>query len=131
MRLQTLSKEEALEENGRAKRYRWHISGNVPDVCLTGNSLLGQVDGEPLQFHCKLEVVFVGGKTRRPMSVGTILDSGSGITCTCDRLAQRLKANFPGEQLIFHFRWDHSTMLADKRTLEGTLRVKHAITCDG
>ena len=47
----------------------------------------GAVEVEPLQFQCSLKVVVPGDVVGDSMTVGTVFDSGSGITCRPERLA--------------------------------------------
>ena len=52
-----------------------------------GDVDIGAVDVEPLQIHCLSNVVVPGDMVGYSMTVGTVLDSGSGITCLSERLA--------------------------------------------
>ena len=65
-----------------------------------GDVDIGAVDVESLQFRCSSNVVVPGDIIDDSMTVGTVLDSGSGITCLSERLAQQMKQHFPGERLV-------------------------------
>ena len=65
-----------------------------------GDVDIGAVDVEPLQFHCSSNVVVPGDMVGDSMTVGTVLDSGSGITCLSERLAQQMEEHFRGERLV-------------------------------
>ena len=65
-----------------------------------GDVDIGAVDVEPLQFHCSSNVVVPGDMVGDSLTVGTVLDSGSGITCLSERLAQQLEKHFRGERLV-------------------------------
>ena len=65
-----------------------------------GDVDIGAVDVEPLQFHCSSNAVVPGDMVGDSMTVGTVLDSGSGITCLPERLAQRMEQHFLGERLV-------------------------------
>ena len=56
-----------------------------------GDVDIGTVDVEPLQFHCSSNVVVPGDMVGDSMTVGTVLDSASGITCLSERLAQQME----------------------------------------
>ena len=45
-------------------------------------------------------MVVPGDTVGDSMTVGTVLDSGSGITCLSERLAQQMEQHFRGEQLV-------------------------------
>ena len=61
---------------------------------------IGAVDVEPLQFHCSSKVVVPGDTVGDAMTVGTVLDSGSGITCLSEQLTQQMEQHFRGERLV-------------------------------
>ena len=42
---------------------------------------IGPIGVEPLQFHCSSKVVMTGDMVGDSMTIGTVLDSGSGIIC--------------------------------------------------
>ena len=65
-----------------------------------GDVNTGAVDVEPLQFHCSSNVVVSGDMVGDSMTVGTVFDSGSGITCLSERLAQQMEQHFRGERLV-------------------------------
>ena len=56
-----------------------------------GDVDIGVVDVEPLQFHCSSNVVVPGDMVSDSMTVGTVLDYGSDITCLSERLAQQME----------------------------------------
>ena len=62
-----------------------------------GDVDIGAVDVEPLQFHCSSNVDVPGDMVGDSMTVGTVLDSGSGITCLSERLAQKMEEHFRDE----------------------------------
>ena len=62
-----------------------------------GDVDIGAVGVEPLQFHCSSNVLVPGDMVGDSMTVGTVLDSGSGITCLSERLAQQMKQHFQSE----------------------------------
>ena len=65
-----------------------------------GDVNIGAVDVEPLQFHCSSNVVAPGDMVGDSMTVDTVLDLGSGITCLSERLAQQTEQNLRGERLV-------------------------------
>ena len=65
-----------------------------------GDVDIGAVDVEPLQFHCPSKVVVPGDTVGDSMTVGTVLDSGSGITCLSEQLTQQMEQPFRGERLV-------------------------------
>ena len=65
-----------------------------------GDMDIGAVDVEPLQFHCSSNVVVPGDMVVDSMTLGIVLDSGSGITCLSERLAQQMEQHFRGERLV-------------------------------
>ena len=65
-----------------------------------GDVDIGAVDVEPLQFHCSSKVVVPGDTIGDSMTVGTVLDSGSGITCLSEQLMQQMEQHFRGERLV-------------------------------
>ena len=65
-----------------------------------GDVDIGAVDVEPLQFHCSSKVVVPGDTVGDSMTVGTVLDSGSGITCLSEQLTQQMEQHFRGERLV-------------------------------
>ena len=66
-----------------------------------GDVDIGAVDVEPLQFHCSPNVVVPRDMVGDSMTVGTVLDSGLGITCLSKRLAQQMEQHFRGERLVY------------------------------
>ena len=65
-----------------------------------GDVDIGAVDVEPLQCHCSLKVVVPGDTVGDSTTVGTVLDSGSGITCLSEQLTQHMEQHFRGERLV-------------------------------
>ena len=51
----------------------------------------GQVDVEPHQFHCSTGMMVPGGENSEPYMVGTVLDSGAGISCVSEATVCALK----------------------------------------
>ena len=100
LRLKKLSTE-APERGRDVKPYTRSMSYSKSNVCPSRTSLLGVADMGLLQNYCTSKVVEVPEMSRRPLSVETILD-GSGFTCVSERLVQRLKAHFPGEQQLLN-----------------------------
>ena len=74
------------ESETSVTRFR-RVTGGTRMEAL-GDVDIGAVDVEPLQFHCSSNVVVPGDMVGDSMTVGTVLDSGSGITCLSERLAQ-------------------------------------------
>ena len=62
---------------------------------------IGTVNVEPLQFHCLEKAVVPGGMVGDLMSVGTVLDSGSGISYLSEQLGQQMKLHFRDERLVY------------------------------
>ena len=65
-----------------------------------GDVDIGAVDVEPLQFHFSQKVVVPGDTVGDSTTVGTVLDSGSGITCLSEQLTQQMEQHFRGERLV-------------------------------
>ena len=82
-----------------------------------GDVDIGAVDFEPLQFHCSSNVVVPGDMVGDSMTVGTVLDSGLGITCLSERLAQQMEQNFQGERLVHPRVKEMSVQLAEGQTV--------------
>ena len=80
-----------------------------------GNVDIGAVDVEPLQFHCSSNVVVPGNMVGDIMTVGIVLDSGSGITCLSERLAQQMEQHFRGERLVYPCVKEMSVQLANEQ----------------
>ena len=55
-----------------------------------GDVDIGAVDVEPLQFYCSSKVVVSGDMVSDSMTVGTVLDSGSGLTYLSERLDKKM-----------------------------------------
>ena len=66
----------------------------------SGGVDVGAVDVEPLQFHCSSSIVVPGDMVGESMTIGTVLDSGLGITCLSEKLAQQMEQHFRGERLV-------------------------------
>ena len=62
-----------------------------------GDVDIGAVDVEPLQFHCPPNVDVPGDMVGDSMTVGTVLDSRSGVTCLSEQLAQKMEEHFRDE----------------------------------
>ena len=69
-------------------------------INVLGDVDIGAVKVEPLQFHYSSNVVLPGDMVCDSMTVGTVLYSGSGITCLLERLAQQMEQHFRGERLV-------------------------------
>ena len=92
-------------------RYR-RVSGGTHMEAL-GDVDIGAVDVEPLQFLCSSNAVVPGDMVGYSMTVSTVLDSGSGITCLSERLAQPIEQHFRGERLVFPCVKEMSVQLAN------------------
>ena len=104
----------AVEEQLAARPRSCSIGDSESETSMTSSrrvtggkrmEALGDVDiravgFEPLQFHCSSNVVVPGDMVGGSMTVGTVLDSGSGITCLSERLAQQMEQHFRGELLV-------------------------------
>ena len=73
---------------------------------MLGDVDIGAVDAEPLQFHCSSKVVIPRNIVGDSMTVDPVLDSGLGITCLSERLAQKMEQHFRGERLIHPSIWE-------------------------
>ena len=60
----------------------------------------GQVDVEPHPFHCSTDIMVPGGENSKPYMVGTVLDSGAGISCVSEATVCALQKRFPGVDVI-------------------------------
>ena len=78
-----------------------------------GDVDIGAIDVEPLQFHCSSNVAVPGDMVGDSMTVGTLLDSRSGITCLSERLAQQMEQHFRGERLVHPCVKEMSVQLAN------------------
>ena len=65
-----------------------------------GDVDIGVVDVESFHFSCSSKVVVPGGMVGDSMTVGAVLDSGSGITCLSERLAQQVEQHVRSERLV-------------------------------
>ena len=88
------------------------ISGGKRMEAL-GDVVIGAVDVESFQFHCPSNVAVPGDMVGDSMTIGTVLDSGSGITCLSERLAQQMEQNFRGERLVHPCVKEMSVQLAN------------------
>ena len=95
-----------------------------------GDVDIGAVDVKPLQLHCSSNVVVPGDMIGDSIMVGTVLDSGSGITCLSEQLSQQMEQHFRGERLVHPCLKEMSVQLANgqkvvvrnqTRTLQGTI----------
>ena len=77
-----------------------------------GDVDIGAVDVGPLPFHCSSNVDVPGDMVGDSMTVGTVLDSGSGITCLSERLARKMEQHLRGERLIYTCVKEMSVQLA-------------------
>ena len=108
LRLKKLSTE-APEGERDPNPYTRRMTDSNSGVRPPKNSLLRVADIDLQQFYCTPEVDEVHEKSSSRLSVETILDSESGFTYVSERLVERLKAHFPGEQqLVNTFLGDHS-----------------------
>ena len=57
------------------------------------------VDIEPLKYHCGAELVTRGGKTMESLGLQAVMDSASGVTDISERLLERLRKHFWGEDV--------------------------------
>ena len=78
-----------------------------------GDVDIGAVDVNPLQFRCSSNVVVPGYMVDDSTTVGTVLDSGSGITCLSEQMAQQVEQHFRGEQLVHPCVKEMSVQLAN------------------
>ena len=78
----------------------------------------GQVDVEPHQFHCSTGMMVLGGDDSEPYMVGTVLDSGAGISCVSETTVCALKKRFPGVDVLRPCDGDqHRVVRADGRAV--------------
>ena len=78
-----------------------------------GDVDIGVVDVEPFQFHCSSNVVVPRDMVVDSMTVGIVLNSGSGISCLSERLAQQMEQQFRGERLAHPCVKEMSVQLAN------------------
>ena len=78
-----------------------------------GDADIGAVDVELFQFHCQSNVPVPGDMAGDSMTIGIVLDSGSGITCLSERLAQQMEQNFRDERLVYPCVKEMSVQLAN------------------
>ena len=109
-----------VEEQLAARPESCNVNGSKSEVyvacsiCVTGGKRIkvlgdvdiGAVDVEPIQFHCSSKVLIPRNIVGDSMTVGPVLDSGSGITCLSERLAQKMEQHFRGERLIHPSVWE-------------------------
>ena len=86
-------------ESEASVTYSRHVTGGKHIEALDDVDI-GAVDVEPLQLHCSSKVVMPGDMVGDSMTVGTVLDSGSGITSLSERLAQQVEQYICGERLV-------------------------------
>ena len=83
---------------------RGHVWLNMPraavDEQLAARPESRSIDVDPLQFHCSSKVVVPGDMIGDSTMVSIVLDSGSGITCLSERLAQQMEQHFQDERLL-------------------------------
>ena len=60
----------------------------------------GQVDVEPHQFYCSTGIMVPGGEDSEPYMVGTVHDSGAGISCVSEATVCALQKRFPGVDVV-------------------------------
>lgn len=90
------------------------MGSDKSDVSPRGNTLLGEVDAEPLQFHCIPDGLW---KFNKPLSVRMVLNSESGIIYVSKTVFQRLEVHFLGEELAYPFPGEYSVAVADGKSL--------------
>lgn len=61
----------------------------------------GEQDVKSLKSRCSAEVLVPGGRTAGSLTVGALLDTGSGMTCVSESLVAKIELRLPGQQLIF------------------------------
>ena len=86
-------------ENETSVTHSRRVTGGTRMEAL-GDVDIEAVDVEPRQFHCPSKVVVPGDTVGDSMTVGTVLDSGSGITCLSKQLTQQMEQHFRGERLV-------------------------------
>ena len=78
----------------------------------------GQVDVEPHQFRCLTGIMVPGGEDLEPYMMGTVLDSGAGISCVSEATVCALQKRFLGVDVVQPYDGEqHQVMLADGRTV--------------
>ena len=78
----------------------------------------GQVDVEPHQFHCSTGIIVPVGEDSEPCMVGTVVDSGAGISCVSEAIACALQKRFPGVDVVQPYGSEqHQVVLADGRAV--------------
>ena len=78
----------------------------------------GQVDVEPHQFHCSTGIMVPGGQDSEPYMVGTVLDSGAGVSFVSEATVCALQKRFPGLDVVRSYDGEqHQVVLAYERTV--------------
>ena len=79
----------------------------------------GQVDVEPHQFHCSTGIMVPGGENSEPYMVGTVHDSGAGISCISEATVCALQKRFSGVDVVQPYDGEqHQEVLADGRAVQ-------------
>ena len=73
------------------------------------------VDVEPVQLQCSSNVVVPGDMVGDSMTVGTVLDSGSGTTCPSEQLTQQMEQHFRDEPQVHPCVKEMSVPLANRQ----------------
>ena len=74
----------------------------------------GQVDVETNQFYYLTGIMVPGGKDSEPYMVGTVLDSGAGISCLSEATVCALQKRFPGVDVVQPYDGEkHQVVLTD------------------
>ena len=88
------------------------ISSNGLDAVASVRE--GQVDVEPHQLYCSTGIMVSGGEDSEPYMVGTILDSGAGISCVSEATVCALQKQLPGVDMVQPCDGEqHQVVLAD------------------
>ena len=78
----------------------------------------GQVDVEPHQFHCSTGIMIPGGEDSEPYMVGTVLDSGAGISCVSEATVYALQKRYQGFDVVQPYDGEqYQVVLADGRAV--------------
>ena len=78
----------------------------------------GQVDVEFHQFHCLTGIMVPGGEDSESYMIGTVLDSGAGISCVSEVTVCALQRQFPGVDVVQPYGGEqHQVVLADGRAV--------------
>ena len=79
------------------------------------------------EYHCHSELFVIAARAGDPVTVKTVLDSGSGMTCISSRTAERLKEHFGGEYVVCDFDCGVKARVSDGRVIpigERTVSVR-------